>query len=46
MLQDVRNQSPTEIDHINGFAYRYLKQHAQPYQTNKLLWESVNALRN
>jgi len=46
MLQDIRNQRPTEIDHINGFAYRFLKQHSRPYQINKLLWESVNALRN
>jgi len=46
MLQDVRNQKPTEIDHINGFACRFLKQHDQQYQTSKLLWESVNALRN
>ena len=46
MLQDVRNQNHTEIDHINGFAYHFLKQHAQPCHTNKLLWESVNALRN
>jgi len=46
MLQDIRKQKPTEIDHINGFAYRFLKQHSKHYQTNKLLWESVNALRN
>jgi len=46
MLQDIHNQKTTEIDHINGFAYRFLKQHSQPYQINKLLWESVNALRN
>jgi len=46
MLQDIRNQRPTEVDHINGFAYRFLKQHSRPYQINKLLWESVNALRN
>ncbi|MFT6123628.1 MAG: 2-dehydropantoate 2-reductase [Oleiphilaceae bacterium] len=46
MLQDIRNQKPTEIDHINGFAYRYLKQHLQAHQINKLLWESVNAFRN
>lgn len=46
MLQDIRKQKPTEIDHINGFAYRFLKQHSQCHQTNKLLWESVNALRS
>jgi len=45
MLQDIRNQRSTEIDHINGFAYRFLKRHSQPYLINKLLWESVNALR-
>ena len=44
MLQDVRNNKPTEIDHINGFAYRYLKKNQLSSSINKKLWESVNAL--
>jgi len=44
MLQDVRNNKPTEIDHINGFAYHYLKNNQLSNATNKMLWESVNAL--
>ena len=46
MLQDVRNHKNTEIDHINGFAYRYLKKHQCKHAINKKLWESVNALGN
>jgi len=44
MLQDVRNNKPTEIDHINGFAYHYLEKNQLSNTTNKKLWESVNAL--
>jgi len=46
MLQDVRNHRSTEIDHINGFAYRFLKKHQCKHTINKKLWESVNALGN
>ena len=46
MLQDVRNNKPTEIDHINGFAYQFLAKNRQEHQANQQLWSAVNALRN
>jgi 2-dehydropantoate 2-reductase len=46
MLQDVRSAKPTEIDDINGFAFRYLAEHGKSYGVNKQLWEDVNALRH
>lgn len=44
MLQDARNSRQTEINDINGFAWRYLESHQQKHGVNKKLWESVNAL--
>jgi len=45
MLQDIINNKPTEIDDINGFAYRYLQRHSLPFVANKSLSEQVHALR-
>lgn len=44
MLQDVRRGRTTEIDHINGFAARYLRQRNAAHGSNQWLWEQVCAL--
>jgi len=44
MLQDIRRHKKTEIDDINGFAWRYLKAKQLDHEINLQLWEQVNAL--
>jgi len=41
MLQDVRQNKQTEIEDINGFAFRYLKSQGLEYKTNEKLWNEV-----
>jgi 2-dehydropantoate 2-reductase len=42
MLQDTRNKKRTEIDDINGFAYRFLKEKNLTYSANHTLWKEVS----
>ncbi len=44
MLQDVRAGRPTEIDDINGFAWRYLQENGLPHAANRDLWSRVRSL--
>lgn len=46
MLQDIRQQKKTEIEDINGFAWRYLEDKQIDNAINRQLWEQVNALGN
>lgn len=44
MLQDIRNNRKTEIDHITGFACEHLRSMSLKYDVNKTLLEQVHAL--
>ncbi len=44
MLQDVEANRVTEIDDINGYAARALKDAGLTHRTNQQLWEQVRAL--
>ena len=44
MLQDVRLNKRTEIEEINGFAYRFLASKGIEHQVNKFLWLNVKHL--
>ncbi len=44
MLQDIRAGRKTEIDAINGFAWRYAEQYGLPYTVNKDLTEKVRRI--
>jgi len=46
MLQDVRANKPTEIEHINGFALKTLQKMGLDAQANQTLIERVYALRH
>ena len=46
MLQDVRAKRQTEINDINGFAYRMLAKHTKPHRCNQKLWEDIYVLRH
>lgn len=41
MLQDVRQNKKTEINDINGFAYRYLKDKSLSHEVNQSLSEAI-----
>jgi 2-dehydropantoate 2-reductase len=44
MCQDAQRRRRTEIDDINGFAWRQLQQAELPHAANHQLWERVHAL--
>lgn len=46
MCQDIRLGRRTEIDDINGFAWRTLEQHGRSGAMNKYLWSSIHVLRH